>query len=152
MRLRYLSVPDAFKMIRRSLITENGITSSVKPVSNDVMFSVRCAYYAREIRAVETVIYCITESPGTLTTAKDRERFRTRVGVYAEECCFLRAHLPKEDFALAGLSASGLLLQGYRDYGAAESLRAFFYLLRRRAPVRLLDLRTRFSGYREPEA
>ncbi len=149
LRLRFLSVPDAFKMIRRSMITDHGITSSKKPVSNDVMFSVRCAYHAKKIRAVEEVIYCITESPGTLTTAKNVQRFRTRIDVYIEQCLFLKKHLTRKDFRLIGLSASGLLLQCYREYGKAETVRALGQLLRNRVPVNLLDLQTRRSRYVE---
>ncbi len=145
LRLRYLSVMDTSKLIRKDLIVKAGIESTNSVVANDVMFSVLCAFHADRIGAFEDVIYCIMDSPGTLTTTKDFSRFRKRIDVYIMQCRFLRENLPASSFNMIGLSASGMLLQCYNDYGILKTLQCLFILIRNRVPVDLIDLKTRFS-------
>ena len=133
MRLRYLSVPDTSKMIRRSLITENGIKYSVSPVANDVMFSVRCAYHAKSV----------TESEGTLTTTKNKERFRKRIDVYIEQAGFLKEHLPESAYADTRISARTLVLQSLMDYGVKEFIHTIKHLREKHAPVNPLAIRVK---------
>ena len=146
LRLRYLSVPDTSKLIRREMIRKYKITSSHSAVSNDVMFSTRCAYHADKIAVSGEAVYCITEGAGTLTTTKDVGRFRQRIDMYIRQCRFLKKHLPEDSFSLIGLSASGLLYQCYRDYGQMEVMRSLLRIIRYKAPVNILDLQTRRSG------
>lgn len=143
MRLRYLSVPDTSKMIRRSLIMENGIKSSVSPVANDVMFSVRCAYHAKSVKATSDVVYCITESEGTLTTTKNKERFRKRIDVYIEQAGFLKEHLPESAYADTRISARTLVLQSLMDYGVKEFIHTIKHLREKHAPVNPLAIKVR---------
>ncbi len=145
LRLRYLCVADTCKLIRREIIVSRGIKSSYTVVANDVMFSTGCAFYAQKIEAFNDVIYCIMERPGTLTRTKNVQWLRQRIDIYSEQCSFLRERLPKDSFDDIGLSASGLLLQCYRDYGIIETLRGIHTLRRNKAPVDLLDLKTRKS-------
>ncbi len=146
LRLRYLSVPDTSKMIRRSLITENDIHSSLVSVSNDVMFSVRCAYHAKSIKAESKPVYCITEGMGTLTTTKNVERFRKRIDVYIEQDHFLKEHLPDGAYGKIRISARMLVLQSLSDYGFGEFLATIRKLRKNHAPINPLALR--ISGAR----
>ena len=143
MRLRYLSVPDTSKLIRLNLIRDNHVKSSTSLVANDVMFSVQCAFYAKRIKASEEVIYCITESAGTLTTTKDVSRFRKRVDIYIEQNGFLREHLPAEDYSETCLSARGLIRQSLRDYGIGEMIRTVKCLRKNKAPINVFAKKIR---------
>lgn len=143
MKLRYISVPDTSKLIRLKLIQDNCVKSSSSLVANDVMFSVRCAYYAKKIKASEEVIYCITESDGTLTTTKDVSRFRKRVDIYIEQNGFLREHLPAEDYSETCLSARGLIRQSLRDYGIGEMIRTVKCLRKNKAPINVFAKKIR---------
>ena len=141
LRLRYLSVPDMSKMIRRSLIIENNVKSSPSPVANDVMFSVLCAYHAKSVKAVRDAVYCITEGEGTLTTTKNAELFRKRIDVYIEQVNFLREHLSLSSYADTRISPRAMLLQCLADYGLKEFFLTIKHLKRENIPLNLLALR-----------
>lgn len=137
MRLRYMYVLDLSKMIRRSMIIENDVRSSMSPVANDVMFSVLCAYHAKTVKASTETVYCITEHPGSLTTTKNVERFRMRIDIYIEQDRFLKEHLSESAYANTRISARTMLLQCLFDYGIKEFLSTMKHLRKNHAPINL---------------
>ncbi len=98
LRLRYYQEGPVSKLIRKSMVKDQGITFACTGVANDVMFSIRCAYAAVHIAAVEKEIYCITKGGGGLTTKHNKENFDTRLAVFIEKYLFLRKRLSKKDW------------------------------------------------------
>lgn len=96
--LRYYQEGPISKMIRRDMIEEHNIFFDEIMVANDVMFSIRCAYYAGKITASKDVIYCITKGAGGLTANKKKENYYTRLHVFIDKYTFLRRNLDKNDW------------------------------------------------------
>ena len=96
-KLRYRFNPPWSKMIRKEMISENEICFEETRVSNDVMFSVRCGYYAKEIVTEEKTIYCITQGINSLTTKKDFNSIVVRLGEMVKTYRFLRARIPEKE-------------------------------------------------------
>ena len=143
MRLRYMYVLDLSKMIRRNMIIENDVRSSLSPVANDVMFSILCAYYAKTVKATSETVYCMTQHPGSLTTTKNVEHFRKRIEIYIEQDRFMKEHLSESDYAYTRISARTMLLQCLLDYGIKEFFATVKHLRENHAPINLLALKVR---------
>ncbi len=109
LRLRYQYVSPCSKLVRRELVARNNICYDNTQVANDVMFAVKCGYFAGRIAAADTVIYCITEGTGTLTTAATPESMDVRIRVFMEMYRFLQERLPAEEFDMLGLCGFGYL-------------------------------------------
>lgn len=98
--LRYLWAGPYSKLIRASVVRENGITFDETRVANDVMFSAKAACEAGKITADKQVIYCLTKNTGTLVMSKARKDIRTRVKVNVKKYCYLRRHAGREAFRI----------------------------------------------------
>ena len=116
-QLKYGFCTPWSKLFRRDLITRNRIAFDETPVSNDIMFTTKCAYHAGEILADNHVIYCVTRSSATLTSAKNEEHFWVRIGVLMDRYHYLQQHLPPRDFRDTHL---GQYLLGQFASAAAE--------------------------------
>lgn len=84
--LRYKFCNPVSKMILRSLVEEFNVRFQEVPAANDQMFSVWTGHYARKIKAVDSVVYMITEGRknSSLTKLKDlrNQESRFKVDVY----------------------------------------------------------------------
>jgi glycosyltransferase involved in cell wall biosynthesis len=82
---KYTSVEPWGKMIKRTLTTVNDITFDETKVSNDAMFSLRTAYYAKKIFFDEHKIYVYESRQGsavsTLTLETNFDRFYVSVHI-----------------------------------------------------------------------
>ncbi len=96
--LRYMFAPPWSKMIRRELVISNKIVFSETKVSNDVLFSMLCGYYAKGIGMSKEIIYCVTISEGSLTTSISKDVWQTRMDIDIERHNFLKQTLSKTDF------------------------------------------------------
>ena len=76
--LRYYFTPPWAKMIRRELIISNNICFDEIVASNDVLFSIKTAYYAKSIDARKEVLYIITVTEGSLTNSLSKKHFDAR--------------------------------------------------------------------------
>ncbi len=128
--LRYdMPVPWG-KMISSQMVKDNRIWFDEIPVSNDVMFSAKCGYYAGKIEAFEKSIYQIMERQGSLTTTKDPEKFDLRTNVFIRLCRFLKENLPKNEWKELRFNGNIRLIEAYkRGYGIKTMLYIFFGLL-----------------------
>lgn len=63
---RYFYTEPWGKMIRRELVTSNGIEFDESLVANDYMFSVKTGYYAKTTYYDSRVLYCVTERNGSI--------------------------------------------------------------------------------------
>lgn len=73
--LKYFFTPPWSKMVKRDLIEKHQIYFEEIIASNDMLFSLKCAYFARSISANCEVLYIITVSPGSLTSNFSKEYF-----------------------------------------------------------------------------
>ena len=91
--LRYDFVKPYCKMVRASLVLENGIQFGETRVANDSLFSVRIGHKAKTITASSEVVYVITEGGiGTsLTKTKSAENEFIRFSVIISRYKFLKA-------------------------------------------------------------
>ncbi len=116
--LRYDMFAPWTKMIRHSMVEEHGIRFNGRLCANDVMFSVRCGYYADSIEACEDVIYCITDKAGTLTLRNDPSSYKDRFKAYVERYIFLRGRVKKEIFErLTGWMPGKIIRAAVQGYG-----------------------------------
>ena len=65
--LRCMHYIPSGKMIRRSLVEDNGISFEDIPFSNDVVFSVKAGCAAAKVERCDHRVYYLTERPGSLT-------------------------------------------------------------------------------------
>lgn len=86
------------KLIRASIIEENGLQFDQVMVSNDIMFMTKCAYYSRNITATKDIIYCVTRRGETLTAGKNGKHFDIRMQVFINRHNYLKEHLSKKEF------------------------------------------------------
>ena len=96
-KLRYRFNSPCSKMIRKKIIDENQISFEEVKVSNDVLFSVKCGYYAKGLLIEEVPIYCITQGMRSLTTKKDFISIYTRLGEMVKTYKFLRQFLCEKE-------------------------------------------------------
>ena len=85
------------KIIKRSLISENNIKYDETIVANDMMFSKKTAYYAKEIFFDEQKIYTLESRKGSLTGLQSSEAKFDRFFVYVRVNSFLKS-IKKEKY------------------------------------------------------
>lgn len=86
------------KMISMDLIRREQIRFDEIMYANDAFFSAKVGCLAASLAAYGDVIYCITESGGSLTKIFKPEAFYSRVGATMRKYEFFREILPKRDF------------------------------------------------------
>ena len=96
MSLRMKFISPCAKMVRREFIVNNNIYYDEVCASNDVMFSTKLGFYAKNIQARDSVVYVATVSKGTLTKRRDFEVIHSRYLVTLERNKFLRSHFLNE--------------------------------------------------------
>lgn len=85
------SVPWA-KMVRRSLVERENIRYDEVVASNDIYFSMLTGYYAKEVLAVDEVVYVVTVSRGSLTRRRDKAVTLSRFEVNLRYNRFVKNH------------------------------------------------------------
>ena len=65
--LRYCWKSPWGKMIKRKLIIDNNIQFEEISAGNDILFSVKTGYHAKEIHADTNIVYCVTIEKGSIT-------------------------------------------------------------------------------------
>ena len=76
--LKYYFTPPWGKMISRELIEKNNIQFDEVIASNDVMFSMKTAYFAKNIEACKDKLYMITLSKGSTTNIISLNHFDSK--------------------------------------------------------------------------
>lgn len=124
------------KMIRREIIGQYGILFDEIPAANDVMFSMRSAYAARQIQVSREIVYCITQSEGTLTTKKSETNFEARVGTFINRYFFIKEKLDINNFGFWDLSGVDILKRALRErYSIKFIIGCSICLLKNRVPL-----------------
>jgi glycosyltransferase involved in cell wall biosynthesis len=87
--LRYwFTVPWA-KLIKREIVQRNNIHFEEVPASNDLMFSVKCGFFANKVWAVNFPVYCVSINEGSLTKTISVDNFRSRFCVAIRQYKFM---------------------------------------------------------------
>lgn len=89
--IRFKHVVPSGKLIRKSTVDENRIRFDEVWYSNDVMFSVKTAWHAKEILIDETKVYVITVSKGSLTNRRNLNNFMSRYDVCLRHNAFVNS-------------------------------------------------------------
>ena len=76
--LKYYFTPPWAKMIKRDLIVRNRIRFDEIIASNDVMFSLKTAFFARKINANKDILYVISLSKGSITQIISKMHFDSK--------------------------------------------------------------------------
>lgn len=76
--LKYYFTPPWAKIIKRDLIIKNSIKFDEIVASNDVMFSMKTAFFAKNIEACKKVLYMITLSKGSVTQIISKAHFNSK--------------------------------------------------------------------------
>lgn len=95
LRIKYWWDSVCSKLIRRSIFVNNDIIFDNTICSNDVMGSIKSAYYSEKIGVADEPIYCITNRH--LSSFTDFEYKETRFKVRINKYIFLRERLDDED-------------------------------------------------------
>lgn len=126
--IRFSWASPCSKIIRRSTIVNNNVAFDEVPVSNDVMFSVKSAFYANEVGVSDNVIYVITCNSESLTNKKNLERFKIRVDTWTERYMFLKQRIETDEFERLGYNLNGWMSMAlFRGYGIS----AVWYIIRK---------------------
>jgi len=76
--LRYYFTSAWGKMIKRELVVNNNIQFDEVVASNDVMFSLKAAFFAKSIKACKETLYIITLSKGSITNIISKSHFNSK--------------------------------------------------------------------------
>jgi len=118
------------KLIKRSLVVNYDIKFDEVIASNDVLFSLKVGFYAKEIHADLSEIYCVTESSNSLTKQVDEAVLDSRFDAAIRFNEFLIAH---KDYTHLTVM-SGHLKNSLR-FGVYKFLYRFFYCKYRKYPI-----------------
>ena len=86
------------KLFRASIAKENGLKFGDTMVSEDVFFVVQFARFAKKVKADTNVIYCVTRSSNTLTSAKKESDYDARIDVLIWRYNYLKDNLSSKEF------------------------------------------------------
>lgn len=120
LKLRYTYWSPCTKLIRRALIEKNQIRFGSTMYSNDVMFSTKIGHLAQSIKAVDEVIYCITQSEKSLTAITDKKPLSIRRKVFCKYYFFIHRVLSANDMKALGYRKGAYL------YYCLERIRLFY--------------------------
>ena len=98
LKLRYRHIGPWCKLISRSLVDKNNIFFDETISANDVMFSMKVAFFSKKIDVSSCMIYTLTRTPNSLTTTKDINLLVSKMRVHENKIDFLISNLKREDF------------------------------------------------------
>ena len=92
LQFRFLFGEPWCKIIRRDLISKWKICFDEIPIHNDTLFSYMVGYYAKNIGVNHSIVYCVTDAPGTVSKNPAKEVHYIRTAVFAKKNQFLYEH------------------------------------------------------------
>jgi len=91
--LKYRCFGPCAKMYRKELITEHNLVFDEVTAGNDVMFSIKTAFYAKSsISVSKDTVYCATYREGSLTSTKNYSSYLCRYKIKLSANTFLKNH------------------------------------------------------------
>lgn len=134
--IRYKWLSPCSKIIRRQIISQNEILFDEIPAAEDVMFCMKSAYAARQIRVCPATVYCVTQSVGTLTTKHSEYNFQANVDAFINRYFFIKRYLDMNDFGFWDISGIGILKRAFREgYSIRFIVKCSIYLIEKKVPL-----------------
>lgn len=130
LRLRYKYKAPWSKMVRSELVKKYSIVYDEVPAANDVMFSIKCGYFAESITASNQTIYCVTSATGTLETTHNEQNFWSGVEVHKVRCQFLQEKLSEKEYKALGLGGLPFILSAVRKGYDYQFIKKIYLFLR----------------------
>lgn len=150
MALRYKLAPPWSRMIKAEIIQQNVMTFDNTIVGNDVMFSVKCGYYCRNMLVVKDVIYCYTKGSHTLTR-DTKEKLFVRAKVFVGMYWYLKKRLPRQEFEILNLRAAPMvvkIIKNIKTFGFAFLIKVIAVFIKNRVVIfTKKDIWRLFNGY-----
>lgn len=127
--LKYYYRSPCSKIVKNEMVKKHNIEFDEVSAANDVMFSMKSAYYAGKVEVSSEVIYCITSAAESLSVKYSESNLWTRVKVFKERYYFLKERLTKEEFVYLQLSGLSLILFAVKKgYGMGCALKIYKYM------------------------
>lgn len=124
--LRYGWSSPCAKMIRRSMVEEHTIRFDETHVANDMLFSVKTGYWAKQVDTSSETIYCATIREGSLTQIASLSNLNGRIEATVRFNAFLKAHGIREQ-------RKSIMYHIYtiaHNYGFVEAIKALGHSIR----------------------
>lgn len=136
LELKYSIVAPWSKLVRAKLFSEHNIVFDEVMVANDVMCSIKLAFYAKNIFVTTQTIYCATKQEGTLTTFITEKRFDERMEVYYRRHQYLKEHLTRREYKLLRFGARVRLRQvkSYK-FGIRKEVKVLCDMIKNGIPI-----------------
>lgn len=122
---RYMMVLNLSRIIRRSVIEENGIRFLDQRYFEDAIFAMTTGLATDKFEASDKVIYVITKTEGTETYNKDPEKETARRRLSYERAKLLKKSLNKSERKLLN-AGNELVLRRYKEYKQNVLARVFY--------------------------
>lgn len=91
-KLKYAFGEPWCKMVKRSVIEDNGIRFSETIIHNDTKYSYLIGLHCRTVSVDKHAVYCVTDRKGSVSKKVSIDRLLTRVAVFAEANSFFKTH------------------------------------------------------------
>jgi glycosyltransferase involved in cell wall biosynthesis len=98
LKLKYKHIGPWCKLISKSLVEKNNILFDETLSGNDMMFSTKVAFFSKKIDVSNSIIYTLTKTFNSLTTAKDINLLKSKIKVHKSRIDFFDKNISKEDF------------------------------------------------------
>lgn len=139
LRIRYNFFVPWSKLFNKNFIKKNKIKFDETLVSNDVMFSMKCGYFAKKINASKEIIYCVTKTENSLTMQKNELNFDIRTKCLIQRHNYLKSRLDKSEFKKLRINGVGILIDSLK-YGLVKTLKTIFLLKKNNIKICNVDL------------
>lgn len=90
-RLRFFHTVPWGKVFKRQFLIDGGFRFEEVPVANDVMFSTKTGFHAKEVDARDKVMYVVTRREGSLITKRNKDLLRIRYEVAIRQNLFTQS-------------------------------------------------------------
>jgi glycosyltransferase involved in cell wall biosynthesis len=134
LELRYRFEVPWSKMIRRTLLQQNGLEFEEVIASNDVMFSAKVGYLMKKFEVSTDIIYVVTSGIESLTADMSETIFGIRFKEKEKYYRFLQAHISKKELDILNISFMDFLLKS-RKYGVKKFFSFLMILRQKKLPV-----------------
>lgn len=131
------------KIIRLSVIKDNGLRFSETLHHNDMYFVFMASYYCKKTLVSEDKIYCITRNKGSLTTIVTERAYDMHVQEYIKCYQFGMENYSKKEFKQFNLNGGILLFEAYkRHLGVKKIISTYKTLKKNHIPLLSKQMRS----------
>ncbi|MDR0948259.1 MAG: glycosyltransferase [Lachnospiraceae bacterium] len=129
--LRYNFNPPWSKMIKRDLIETHQLTFAETLVYNDLLFAAKLGCALRTFQVTKEQIYCVVKNKGSLSTLRSQAVFDIRTQAFLECYCYLKEHLPKNEFRSIQTRGAQHLMEAHMNHLPIRQIWKIYRLFRK---------------------